>query len=145
MAEDMGDEQVLKAAITIRGELESLVPADSQALGAELDKRIGRAQAAEGEERSVALDEAIAMLTRRRPTQRRLNELISVTDTDRVAAAGLWAPDAMLAGVAVEDDEIVTLECQTCHYVNRLRFRPPAGDPPPCQNPAWSAHLLKLP
>ena len=148
MAED-ADTQVLNAAITIRSELGTLVPADADAFGSALDERIARAQAAPTEELTVHVDEIIEMLALHRPTSERLHELCPFIDTDR-GAADYSAFDQLLAGEFNQDgdpppSDVVCITCQECHYVNKLPFYPTADDPPYCQNPDVSRHLLNLP
>lgn len=147
------DAEVLRAAITIRQELPTLVPADAETLGVELNEHITKAEAVSGEERSTVIDEIYDLLTRREPTRERLRELAPVIDIDRGVAEGVWAPDQILAGDAGDrlppgapgdDKGVIEITCQTCSYLNKLAFRPPADDLPYCQNPTPPQHLLRM-
>jgi hypothetical protein len=146
MADD-ADTQVLNAAVTIRGELAALVPADADALGTALDELIRRVQATPQAERPPHVYEIIDMLSSREPTRERFVELCPDIDTDR-GAADLWAFDQVLAGEDPDDNQpsdLISIICQTCHYENKLEFYPLADELPECQNPDVQAHLLKLP
>src|SRR5215831_10971327 len=122
MADDV-ETQIMNAAVTIRGELVVLVPADADTLGAELDEHIARARAVPPAELPPHLDEIIELLSRRGPTRKRLSELYPQIDRDR-GAADVWAPDQMLAGTASDDKKLFSFTCKTCQYKNKLPYRP---------------------
>ena len=138
------DAELLNAAMTIRGELAVLVPADADGLGAILDEGIAKAEAAPAGERTAIIDDIVDLLSRHEPTRERLQELAPVIDTDRGVPEAFWAPDQVLAGPDVDDDELIEITCGACNYVNKLPFRPPADDPGECQNPQGPRLLLKL-
>ena len=138
------DAELLSAAMTIRDELVTLVPADADALGAALDEHITQAQAASAGERSAVVDGIIDLLNHRAPTRERLEELVPAIDTERGIPDFIWAPDQTLAGPPADDDQVVEITCQACCYVNKLRYRPPPDDPGDCQNPEKPRHLLKM-
>ena len=138
------DTEILIAAMTIRRELATLVPADADDLGATLDEHLTQVKAASSEERPAIVDDIMDLLSRHEPTRERLHQLVAVIDTDRGVPEGLWAPDAILAGAVGDDKQEVEITCLTCGYVNKRAFRPPTDDPPRCQNPAPPPHLLEM-
>jgi hypothetical protein len=140
---DDADTRILNAALAIRSELGALVPGDATPIRAALDDLLERAKSAFGQERSEIVDEILSLLTAHEPTRMRLRELDEVRDTERGAAADVWSPDQILAGSILDDGQLIEITCQACGYINRLAFRPPADDPPDCQNQA-SPHPLVL-
>jgi hypothetical protein len=138
------DTQVLDAAMTIRAELATLVPAEADTLGEQLDQLIAHAGAAQGEERSATLDAIVEVLISREPTRLRLAELISIHDVPRGAGEEVWAGDGLLAGELADDGDVVVVACRACGFENQLAFRPTADDPPECQNPEPPQHPLKM-
>jgi hypothetical protein len=138
------DAQVLEAAIVIRTELVTLVPAEADSLGEQLDQLIARADTPEEDERAAALDTIVEVLVSREPTRARFDELYVVRDDPRGADADVWAGDGMLSGTTAENDDAVVVVCGTCGYANRLPFRPTPDDLPECENPAPPPHPLEL-
>ena len=143
MADDE-DAAVLAAAMTIRKELAALVPADAAALGATLDQHIARAKKASAAERPAIVDDIVGVLSGREPTRKRFQQLMPVIDIDRGVPAGVWAPDWVPPGHAMDDEELVEIACLRCQYVNRLAFRPADDDRPDCQNPDPPSHRLEM-
>jgi hypothetical protein len=141
---DEEDAAVLEAAMTIRGELAALAPADAEALGAALDQHIARAEAASAAERPAVVDDIFGVLSGNEPTRKRLRQLMPDTDTERGVPEGVWAPDWMTAGHAMDDEELVEITCLKCQYINRLAFRPAEDDRPDCQNPKPPPHPLEM-
>jgi len=143
VTDDDADTRILNAALAIRSELAALLPGDSTRIRTALDDHLERAKSASGQERSEIVDEILDLLTAHEPTRMRLRELDEVRDTERGAAADLWSPDQILAGSILDDGQRIEITCEACGYINSLAFRPPADDPPDCQNRA-SPHPLLL-
>lgn len=138
------DERVLAVAVTIRDELPTLVPAEAETLGGELDQLIAHATGAHGEERSATLDTIIEMLVSREPTRARFDELNLTRDVARGVSEDVLAADSLLGGEPAVDNNLLVFTCQTCGFANRLAFQPPDDDPPDCQNPNAQPHPLMI-
>ena len=143
MTDEQGAE-ILSAAMTIRRELATLVPADADELGATLDEHLTRAKAASAEERPAIVDDIMDVLSRHEPTRERLHQLVAVIDTNRGIPDGLWPSDVIPPGKIGDDKQEVEITCLTCGYANEMAFRPPPDDPPRCQNPEPPSHLLGM-
>ena len=143
-ASDDANARILNSAIQIRGELEQLVPAEAQTLGAELDVHIARVKTASATKRPEYLYGLIGIITSRQPTRNRFEQLNAVADTYG-GAPDVWAWYQTLAGESVKNSKEYKFICQTCKFENTLAYIPPEDDLPECQNPHYSPrHPLKL-
>lgn len=148
------DAHLISAAVTIRQELDTLVPADAEAVGAKLDADLIRVEIVPIGERPEVVEGIFNLLKERPATRRRLGELLPGAAAERgiseaflvgdQALAGPWAGYQTLAGPPADDDEIVKIICLTCKFVNKLAARPPADDPGNCRNPEPPEHVLKM-
>lgn len=130
------EEQYLDAAKKIREDPElpdELVP--------EIDKLLEAVTNTEGDEQVAAVDDLVVGLRRHRWTGRRLDELVLGGER----AAVTWT-DGQLSGEKDGPSDLLEFKCQApdCGFINKLAFRPPDDDMPPCQNPKGAAHTLVL-
>lgn len=131
----MTEDEYLTAAQMIRED-----PELPEELAPKLDRLLAAAATDEGDARANAIDDLVVTLRDDAWADARLSQLMP--DQERTAPDWLYG---VLAGEEPGTSDLLELTCAACGYVNKLAYRPPEDDMPPCQNPDVDSHDLVLP